>query len=609
MALPSRRPGRSLVASAYRVGDRDSDYARRKKLPWQQRALEVVAIVPEMNFASRFYARMLKQLRIFPALLDERDEKTEIREGLPVELLNRVSDPGGGKSQILTSYGRLMFITGEGLLFGRDLETERERWSFVWNGEIEVETDSQGRPRKIIHKLSGQSIREYTPDQAVIYRMWTPSPERSYDAESPMRAGLEIAEELIILTKSVRATAVSRLTNGLLFLPTEIAPPPAEPGGDEDPYADPWSEDFLRHTVTQIETPGTAEAAAPLISWVMGEWIEKIKKIDLHDPNNDYLERDLRNEAITRLAYGMDMPPEALKGLGNTNHWAAMQILGDMWKSHGAQVAQQFCDELSAAYLQPALREAGYPDWQQVVVDYDAAQIVVKADRSDDANNAAKYGVISRDGYREMVNIPEEWAPNKDDEDWWLKIQGRMQQQQRAQISGTPMEDHLPSRNGDTQDPSANGPPSPGPEGDSGRRTRVVTSSAESYEAMGAAMMALARCRELAGIRLWQKQRNCPTCFEKADGIPHALVASVIGPGVVEQLGWEPMRLVRGGTDTFRDMLVYWDYTEKQADALCEMIEAFAARTLYNERLPQLPVGFATHLERAKEADGAVASG
>lgn len=601
MPLPSRRPGgRSLVASAYRVGERDSDYMRRRKLPWQERALEVVAIVPEMNFASRFYSRMLKQLRIFPAKINAQEKKTEIKSGLPVEILSRIRDPGGGRSQLLASYGRLMFITGEGLLFGRDLETERERWSFVWNGEIDIESDSAGRPRKFIHKLSGSTTREYSPSEAVVYRMWTPSPGRSYDAESPMLAGLEIAEELIGLTKSVMATTVSRRTSGLLFLPTEIAPPPVEGGSDEDPYADPWSEDFLNHLVTQIEEPGTARAVAPLVSWVSGEQIDKIKWIKIHDPATDYMERDLRAEAIKRLAYGMDMPPEALTGLGNTNHWAAMQILGDMWKSHGAPMAEQFCDELATAYLQPALRDAEFDGWEQIVVDYDASQVVVKADRAEDALNAAKLGFIGARGFREMTNIPDDLAPTDEEFAQILQILGKAPNQQRPQ--GRPGD---PAQNG--RDPAQDGPPTPGPEGDSGRRTRVVTSSAESYEAMGAAMMALARCRELAGIRLWQKQRSCPDCFERADGAPHALVASIVGPAVVEKVGWEPMRLVRGGTDTLRDMLVYWDYTPKQADAICEMIESFAARTLYDERLPQLPVGFATHLERAKETDHAVA--
>ena len=52
-----------------------------------------------------------------------------------------------------------------------------------------------------------------------------------------------------------------------------------------------------------------------------------------------------------------------------------------------------------------------------------------------------------------------------------------------------------------------------------------------------------------------------------------------------------------------QDMLEYWDYSPAQATAVCELIEQFAARTLYDERLPQLPSGFAAHLERARNGD------
>ena len=582
MPLP-RRPGkrsRALVASAYRVGDRDSDYARRRDLPWQKRALEVCTLVPELNFASRFYARMLKQLRIYPAQLDGQEQKKEIKTGVPVEILNRIRDPGGGRSQLLFSYGRLMFITGEGMLFGRNLDTDSERWSFVWNGELDIEVDSNGRPRKYVHKLSPSEQREYGPSQAVAYRMWTSSPGNSYEAEAPIRAGLEIAEELIILTKSVRSTAVSRLVKGLLFMPSEISPPPAEPIGDEDPYNDPWSADWIEHAETQIENPGTAEAAMPLTSWVAGEHIPNIRFIPVHDPQTDYMEKDLRKEAIDRLAWGMDMPPEALKGLGDANHWAAMQILGDMWKSHGAPVAEQFCDELSAAYLQPALKEAGFADWKNIVVDYDASQVVVKPDRSDDADSAAGLGFISPRGYRILKNIPEEYAPSDEELQKMMEFKrgGRAEQPQQQ------------------RDPARDGPPAPGPEGDSGRRTRVVTSSAE---AMGAAAMALARCRSLAGIRLKKKEKGYPECFERVNGAPNALVAAAIGPESVKQMGIEPRWLVHGGADELREMLSIWGYTDTQAHAVCEMVEAFAARTLFDARQPQLPSGFAAHLELA----------
>ena len=595
MRPPSRRlqaRPRPISASGYRVGDADSDFSRRASLPWQKRALEYIDHVPELNFASRFYAKMMTPLRIFPAMRDERDQKKEIKEGLPLEVLNRIQDPGGGRSEILARYGRLMFITGEGLLFGRELNTDSERWSFIWNDELKIETGVGNKPTKYVHELgSSGEKREYGPDEAVAYRFWMPHPRNSYEAESPMRSTLEIAEELLVLTKSVAATAYSRLPNGLLFLPSEISPPPEEAIGDEDPLNDPWSAEFIEHIATQIQNPGTAEALAPLISWVAGEHIAQIRHISLHDPQTDYMERELRREAVDRLAWGLDMPPEAMKGLGNTNHWAAMQILGDMWKSHGVGVAEQFCDEVSSSYLQPSLREEGFEEWDRVVCDYDASAVTVKPDRSDDADDAAKLAMVSPRGYRMMKNIPEEFAPTEAERKDMLEVLGRNQRSQPQSA---------PSQNG--RNPSLDGPPPPGPEGDSGRRTRVVTSSAEAHEAMGAAMMALARCRELAGIRLWQKQRNCPECFEQADGQPHALVASIVGPATLERLKLDPPNLVRGGTDTLRDMLVYWDYSPKQAAAVCELIESFAARTLFDERLPQLPAGFATHLEQAKGA-------
>jgi len=136
-------------------------------MPWQQRALAQMDLVPELNYASRFYARMLKQLLIFPALLDEQGQIQKIESGPPVDLLDRIQDPGGGRSQILGNYGRLMFITGEGCLFGRDLGTDLERWSFLWKGELEIELDG-AEVQKITHTPdSAQTKKEFTSSSEV----------------------------------------------------------------------------------------------------------------------------------------------------------------------------------------------------------------------------------------------------------------------------------------------------------------------------------------------------------------------------------------------------------------------------------------------------------
>lgn len=570
-------------------------------MAWQERALKYIDLVPELNFASRFYAKMLKQARLFPgrALSDGTIE--EIQEGPPVDLLARIRDPGGGRSQIQGSYGRLMFTTGEGVLFGRNLEDPaRERWSFVWSGELDIKKDEgTGLVTEIVHKKTGTAgqPKTYGPEEAVAYSMWTPHPRHSAEPDSPMRSVLDIAEELIILTMAVRATAVTRLTEGIMFLPQELSPGSIDPEGDEDPENDPFATDWADHLVAQVENFGEAEARVPFIAWVNSDLIEKIRHIKTHDPANDYMERELRKEAVERLAIGLDWPPEALTGLGGTNHWAALQILGDQWKSHGLSVAQQFAGDLVDAYLRPALRDEKDEGADDVVIGIDASQIVVKADRSDDARAGLREGAIGPRGWRKLTNTPEDYAPNEEERAWILELRGK------GTAVAAPRERERES--------TVEEPPLPGPEGDSGRRTRVVASAMRE---LGAAELALMRCRELAGLRLRNKgtwealERICLDCAESANGKSHSLVASTVGSETLQRLHLDPLVLVRGGADHFCELLVSWGYSQAQAAAIAEMIEVYAARTLFEGQMPSLPSGFEAQVVRTREITGAVVS-
>lgn len=562
-------------------------------MSWQERALAYIDLVPELNYASRFYARMLKQARFFPATLKPDGRLEEIKEGAPVELLAQIRDPGGGRTQLQGQYGRLAFITGEGGLLGVDLETEAERWSYVWSAEVKVEK-SGDRIQKIIHMPNGEggSKKEYSPQAARFYPMWTPHPKLSGEADSPMRSVLDIAEELIILTAAVRATAVTRLTEGVLFMPTEVSPGSATPDADEDPEEDPFAEAIGQHFAAQVENPGDAEARVPPIVWMQDDLIEKARHMKFHDPATDYVERELRREAIERMALGLDMPKEALTGIGQSNHWSAIQILGDMWKSHGLGAALQFATDLADVYLRPGLRDDNYEGWEDVVIGVDGSQVIVKADRADDAKTAIEHKAIGPSGFRKMLNIPDDLAPTAEELSEWMPKNGSGE-------DGT-------SRNGDMPPEQ---PAAPGPEGDSGRRTRVV---AAAFREMGAAELALVRCRELAGMRLrnqryWRALESiCLDCAQTASGGPLTLVAHSIGPERLQQLGVDPVALTRGGADSLRELLAMWGYPEAQANALAEMVEVFAARSLFEERAPELPAGFEAQLARTKEMFDAV---
>lgn len=588
MALPLTRRPASLVASAasYSNHKNDSAYLNRRALTWQKRALAYIDLVPELAYSSRFYARMLRPLRIFPGTLRPDGTIEPIASGLPIEMLGRLKGKDGTSKAILGNYGRLMFTTGEGNLLGINIGTEEEYWSFVWNEEVDVEMSGDSVEKIIWKPMGNADPREYSSDEARVFRMWTPHPRRSGEADSPMRSVLEIAEELIALTASVRATATSRTVAGVLLMPTEMVPVPAEVTGDEDEETDPFVDEMLQHLESQIEDAGSAAAASPWVIWGAYELLDRVRMVALHDPQNDYMERDLRKEAVERMARGMDFPAEYLMGLATANHWAAKQILDDMWRSHGTGIADQYVGDINDAYLRPGLREGGYPGWEDVVIGWDEAAIVVPADQSADADAAHDRGEISGTGYRKLKNIPEEYKQSEEEHDEWLAIKLK-----NEGILGVP--------NDATREPDpSEGPPPPGAEGDSGRRTRVVSAALE----MGAAEMALARCRELAGIRIKQKEKSCPECLEGVNGQQNSNIAAFIGADTLERLSLTPPQLVRGGADTLQALLGEWGYATVQAKAISEMVESYAARTIFKSGHPTLPSGFAAQFERAKEA-------
>ena len=600
---PPAPPRKILTASAMKMEPRDSEARRLKQADWQKQAFSYVKTIPELGYASRFYSKYLKRVRLFPALRDANDSLTPITTGPPVDLLDRIQDPGGGRSQIQGSYGRLMFITGEGYLFGRNLrQPGKERWMFVSAAELEMSNN------KIIWRpTEGSSGQEFDDGNAVAYRMWSPDPERSGDAESPMKSALEIAEELRILTKAVRATAVSRIIQGILKVPSEISFGSDAPGLDDDPEENPFLADLIDHIVGAIENAGTAEAATPFMAEGAGEFLSYLEWIKMHDPATDYMEKELRKEAVERLSVGLDMPPEILKGMAEANHWGARQIMHDAWRSHGAPVAEQMCDDFSEAYLRPALEEVGYEDWEKVVIAYDDSKVVVSPDRSEDADKAYDRGQIKDEAYLDLKGFDQAMKATEEDKRFHLAIKLR----EPAFLKGTKYEldEPEPAPGIPGPDPNGNGklpaeemPPLPGPAGVSRRESR-------SLELQGAARLALLRCRELAGSRIRSNLRKTDrrkhenmVHLAQIEGKPNTFVAAILGHEKLAELGLsDALALVKTGTESFVTFCLESGIEEQQALALAQVIETYAAKTLYERRLPQFPAGFDAQLERAIE--------
>ncbi len=556
--------------------------------PWQERALYYYDNIGELRFAAQFYAQMLSRIRIFPATVTENGKLEEIKSGTPVELLDQIQDPGGGRERLQYDYGRMMMVTGEGALFGTGLESDEEKWRFLWVEELKQESGDT----LAIRKRPDGSL---TSEQGVAYRMWTPHPRWTDWADSPFRSILDIAEELLILTAAVRSTAVTRLTNGILAVPTEIAPIGDEDQNmDEDPKRNPFLQKFVEHLNAQIENPGSAEARVPFYVEGGYEYLDRLRWIATHDPQTDYLEKELRVEAIKRFAISLDFPPETLLGMTDANHWTAQQVQHDKWRIHGIPMADQFVTDLNDVYLRPGIIKAG-DDARDVVIGYDDSQVVVSPDLTAIADEAMDRMAISFAGYRQLKGISEDMAPSEDEQKLVAGVKMR-----DPVVAG--LEEAAPAVRGPQAAPAVNqaGQSNVPAQPTNGR----VVSRQEAMRASveGAAVMGLRQCRSKAGARLRSNAdvQVCPECQRAIDGLPNGLVASALG---LEQLAkMDPINLVRGGTDDFKGCLEEWGVAGSNADVLCERLEAYAAKTLFEPNTPELPHGFASHIEHALEA-------
>lgn len=580
---------------------------RQAQQAWQGRALWYYDTVGELHFSAQFYARMLARVRFFPAKVDENGELTPIKEGPPVEALTRIHDQGGRQGRLQYDYGRLMFITGEGILFVSGESTERERWQFLWRDQLAFSESQDGTACK------RDATGAVTKTCGKAYRMWTPHPRNSEWADSPMRSILDIAEELTLLTAAVRATAVSRLTNGVLLLPTEASPPPiVQPGKDENAAMSPFLQQYVAHIQAQIEDPGSAAARVPYLLEAAYEYLDRVRWLQTADPKTDYMEKDLRDEAIKRLAIALDFPPEVLLGMSESNHWTAQQVQWDMWRSHGIGIAEQYANDMNSAYLRPAMKAAGYGDWEDLVIGYDDSQVVVSPDQTSIADEAWDRAEISSPGYRKLKGIPESMKPSEEERAFVFGMKTR-----DPVVAGFEEENVQPLRGPQPQTPVGQNGKAMTPAQPTGGRV-VSRQEARVAAITGAAVMAIRQCRSKAGARLRSKitkppehtDRPCGECEEQILGRDNAIVASAIGRAGLEALAAnDPINLVKGGTDDFRGILAEWGIDQQNAAVLCERIEAHAAATLFDPNTPDVPVGFAAHVEHALEvADRAMVS-
>lgn len=617
-ALALSPVGSALTASSQRASGLTAQEFRTLFQPWQVTSLATYSSVGECWYAAQFYARSLSKLRLAVGRIDEAGEVKELPpEDDASKLLDRVQDPGGGRAGLLASYGRLMFLVGESYLTVTGEASEDERWEFLSPLELRPVPGGKGFIRQSAPGLTLETLTAAPDDdeepgagEAVVWRVWRRHPTYSKWADSPMAAVLLLFEELELLQLAVRARSKARSNRGILYVATEISFASPDGQGDENPEKDTFMEDLSTVLLAPVKDPGAPSSVVPFVirgpasvpsaggTGFVGAR-DLVFTVPLIDPKEQNDEEAAKAAIIKRIAIGLDLPPEILTGMAEVNHWGAWQIDEASWTAHVQPMADQLVGDLSSSYLRPAAKQAGIEGWEDLVVIYDASDVINHPDRTNDVREAYRDGAVGAVTYRATIGLEEEDAPTPEEHQEWLDIKLRGQAQ-LAEVTGVDPATAEPIDSASTKKVPPTQPTVEQVQDD--ESVQSLGASGRELELrvqriVGAAELAVERTREIAGSRLINRAQGCDDCKEKIVSVPSSMVASALGqeesarlaPGVI---------LTEGGTASFAATLGRMGVDSPVVTKLSQLVETHARESLFEAEPRALPDKFIDYVRR-----------
>jgi hypothetical protein len=443
-ATPPRKAPKAMVAAGQRIDLRKPEPVIARRSGWQDSAWVYRDTVPELQFVASFIRSSLGRLRVFPAERQPRGVPPQPLEGAQDASKDSADKPTKPVSQVsaatraaaLTASSRLnldqqgstllgrlgenLEFAGEAYLLGEDGE-DGEDWSIKSVSEVTIGNQMV----RLVEPGAGRGGRDLDPSSCELLRLWNPHPRYHLWPDSPIAALLETCEAMTLLSRRGRAHDRSRISSGkALFLPDELslhragqAPATSDAeGADED--GDPFLTELAAFMTEPIADEADPSAVVPLVirgPAMMNDTPMKdvIGTIDLH--NEDPKDLDARRDNLVAvLARGIDLPPEVLTGIGDTNHWNGAVISADTVKSHIEPRAERMCDALTVAYLWPALKAMGVSreEREKLCFWFDPSELMQDPDRGQAAKDAHQSMAISDAALRRSLGFTEEDRPS-----------------------------------------------------------------------------------------------------------------------------------------------------------------------------------------------------
>lgn len=434
---------RAITGAAVRINLTEKSQAdqinrRRTANSWQDDAWEYYDLVGEVKYGFNLFANVLSRIRLIPAIIVDEDsapvhiKDTDLDESVKcavTKAMRRVFS-STNQSQILRKAAINFLVAGECYLVCMPAKfgvRDKEQWKIVSINEL---INRNGKYYVKSGQLHQQSDWEEIPSTQFVGRVWQEHPRYSDDADSSMKALVELCDDLFLYTRAARSSARSRLNAGVFFVPDEMSvsadgitdlPDDLNIDADDipmndDPEEDLFEQEMIDHFTTPVADEASAAGVVPFIVRGPADLGEKLKHIKFDRPFDAEIAKRAER-TLERILQGIDLPKDIVTGLANIKYSNAVQIEESLYTSHVEPRILMLCDAFRAVYLEPALVAAGVdPDIaENIVIWYDPSPIMTAPDKSNAANVAYDKYELSGEALRRYNGFTEADKPSDDE--------------------------------------------------------------------------------------------------------------------------------------------------------------------------------------------------
>lgn len=413
---------------------------------WQAHAWGYRDAIGELRSGVQFLARAVSQVQFMPAQVNpDRDdpipfdsEACTISPGLRAAAQEELARlPLSSGYSFLGILVENLSIPGEVWLHGYYDEGDNECWRVRSTDEVDVTSDGRltikeggGLRREV--KL-GNEDEEAEED---LLRLWVPHPRYQHLADSPMRALLDVCEEIVLSGMELRAASRSRvMANGILLVPEGLTLLNALIADRSLANDSGFMAELQATLMAPIGNEGEPGAVVPAVIQGNAEDLDKIRHLRLERTTSDEL-LDRLERCLKRLGSGMDIPPEIVSGMADVNHWTAWQIDAATFRHHIDPMTRIVADALTDGFLRPALLDRGFTRQEvwKLQVWRDAGNLTENPNRGADAVTAFDRGALGYVPLLEALGFSESDLPTPEELAQIIALKGGVDPNQTALI-------------------------------------------------------------------------------------------------------------------------------------------------------------------------------